>query len=254
MNLTPAGRPYLPYYQYLLSQNNSDLPYVISNSYGDIENTVPLKYAKRVCNLIGMMGMRGRSILESSGDLGVGAVCLTSQGPRARQFDAVFPATCPYITSVGGLQFYNPENAWNASSGGFSMYFTQPSYQKTSVNTYLTKYIPAATKNYYSSNNFTDFSGRGFPDVSAHSLYPFYLTVIGGQAEPNGGTSAASPVFAAVIALVNDALLSAGKPALGFVSLLLHILSHVFRQSNVLTLHTAQPMALRQGRSCRRAQ
>lgn len=168
-----------------------------------------------------MMGMRGRSIMESSGDLGVGAVCLTDQGPRERQFDAVFPATCPYLTSVGGLQFYNPENAWNASSGGFSMYFSQPSYQTSSINTYLTKYISAATKAYYADNNFTNFAGRGFPDVSAHSLYPYYLTVISETAYPNGGTSAASPVFASVIALVNDALLRAGKPALGFVSHLL---------------------------------
>lgn len=48
-----TNEPYLPYYQYLLSQKNKDLPYVISNSYGDHENTVPEKYAKRVCNMIG---------------------------------------------------------------------------------------------------------------------------------------------------------------------------------------------------------
>lgn len=32
--------------------------------------TVPKEYAVRVCNLIGMMGLRGITILESSGDTG----------------------------------------------------------------------------------------------------------------------------------------------------------------------------------------
>lgn len=45
-----------------------------------------------------------------------------------------------------------------------------------------------------------------------------YLTVINGTALPNGGTSAASPIVAAIIALLNDARLSAGKPAMGFIN------------------------------------
>ncbi|TKA48170.1 hypothetical protein B0A54_01663 [Friedmanniomyces endolithicus] len=71
---------------------------------------------------------------------------------------------------------------------------------------------------YYSSNNYTDFGGRGFPDISAHSLYPDYLTVIDGVPSPNGGTSAASPVVAAIFALLNDARFRAGEPALGFAN------------------------------------
>ena len=47
------NEPYLNYYQYLLAQNNSALPQVISNSYGDDEQTVPEAYARRVCNMIG---------------------------------------------------------------------------------------------------------------------------------------------------------------------------------------------------------
>ena len=35
-------------------------------------------------------------------------------------------------------------------------------------------------------------------------------------AEAVSGTSASSPVFASVIALLNDRLIAAGKPALGF--------------------------------------
>lgn len=45
-----------------------------------------------------------------------------------------------------------------------------------------------------------------------------YLTVIDGTERPLSGTSASSPVVAAVFALINDALLRAGKPAIGFVN------------------------------------
>lgn len=169
------NEPYLEYYQYLLSQPNSNLPYVISNSYGDHENTVPERYATRVCNMIGMMGLRGRTILESSGDEGVGAVCRNNAAPYQPQFTPQFPGTCPYITAVGGTQFYNPEEAWNASSGGFSFYFKRPWYQQSAVTTYLNNYISPSTKSYYASNNYTDFSGRGFPDISAHSLWPWQV-------------------------------------------------------------------------------
>jgi tripeptidyl-peptidase-1 len=168
------NEPYLQYYQYLLSQPNSNLPYVISNSYGDHEDTVPERYAKRVCNQIGMMGCRGRTILESSGDEGTGAVCRSNRDGKKPQFTPQFPGTCPYVTAVGGTQFVNPESAWNASSGGFSFYFPTAWYQKEAVQTYLSNYISSATKEYYSSNGYVDFSGRGFPDIAAHSLYPEY--------------------------------------------------------------------------------
>lgn len=167
-----TNEPYLQYYQYLLSQPNSNLPYVISNSYGDHENTVPEYYARRVCNMIGMMGLRGRTILGSSGDEGVGAVCRNNEPPFQPQFTPQFPSTCQYMTAVGGTQFVNPEWAWNASSGGFSFYFPTAWYQKEAINTYLNQYIDPEAKQYYSSNGYVDFNGRAFPDISAHSLYP----------------------------------------------------------------------------------
>ncbi|MCJ1386330.1 vesicle formation at the endoplasmic reticulum [Xylographa soralifera] len=210
------NEPYLNYYQYLLAQNNSALPQVITNSYGDDEQTVPLAYATRVCNMIGQLGARGISVLESSGDTGVGAPCQSNDGKKTPQFTPQFPGTCPYITAVGGTQAVSPEVAWVAGSGGFSNYFAQPSYQASAVNTYLTKYLPAATKKYFTP--YTNFTSRGFPDVSAHSLTPDYAVYVNNAASRSGGTSAASPVFAAIIALVNDARLRAGKPALGFLN------------------------------------
>jgi tripeptidyl-peptidase-1 len=165
-----SNEPYLPYYRYLLAQPNSALPQVITNSYGDDEQTVPIKYATRVCNMIGQMGLRGISILESAGDTGVGAPCQSNDGKATPQFTPQFPGTCPYVTAVGGTQSISPEVAWVDGSGGFSNYFTQPYYQASAVNTYLTKYISPATKAYYEP--YTNFTSRGFPDVSAHSLTP----------------------------------------------------------------------------------
>lgn len=91
----PAGtpdenEPYLQYYEFLLSKTNKELPQVITNSYGDEEQTVPQAYAVRVCNLIGLMGLRGISIIESSGDEGVGASCVATNSTTP-QFNPIFP-------------------------------------------------------------------------------------------------------------------------------------------------------------------
>ena len=167
---TDTNEPYLVYYNALLSRNNSELPQVISNSYGDEEDTVPLNYAKRVCNQIAQLGARGITILESSGDLGVGAGCKVAGPSNATRFNPIFPATCPYITAVGGTQSLNPEIAWVASSGGFSDYFPQPAYQQATIQGYLDNQISAETKEYFSP--YVNFSGRAFPDIAAHSLTP----------------------------------------------------------------------------------
>ena len=105
--------------------------------------------------------------------VGVGAPCQSNDGTDTPQFTPTFPATCPYITSVGGTQSISPEIAWTASSGGFSNYFSQPDYQTSAVSTYLDNYITPATKDYYSA--FTNFSNRGYPDVAAHSISPEYV-------------------------------------------------------------------------------
>jgi tripeptidyl-peptidase-1 len=164
------NEPYLPYYQYLLSQPNWALPQVISNSYGDDEQTVPYAYARRVCNMIGFLGLRGITVLESAGDTGVGAACISNDGTNTTQFTPQFPGSCPYVLAVGGTQSVSPEVAWNDGSGGFSNYFPRPWYQQQAINKYLWWHIDPDTKDYY--NNYTNFYGRGFPDISAHSLTP----------------------------------------------------------------------------------
>jgi tripeptidyl-peptidase-1 len=49
-----------------------------------------------------------------------------------------------------------------------------------------------------------------------------YSVYQGGELTPSGGTSAAAPVTASIIALLNDARLRAGKPTLGFLNPLIY--------------------------------
>lgn len=124
--------------------------------------------------------------------------------------------SCPYITSVGGTQgtsaaSFLPEIAVTrfASGAGFSNYFSQPSYQSATVNAYI-KSLNGLHDGLYNKK------GRAYPDVSAQSNHD--AIVWNGTIRTIGGTSASSPTFAAVIALVNDALLARGKPPMGFLN------------------------------------
>ena len=130
-------------------------------------------------------------------------------------------ATCPYLTAVGGTQSLNPEIAWTASSGGFSDYFARPDYQASTIQDYLDNKISADTKAYFAPYvNFTNT--RAFPDVAAHSVDPDYIVVVNGRLSRSGGTSAAAPVWAAIVGLLNDARLRNGQKVLGFLNPLLY--------------------------------
>lgn len=165
-----------------------------------------------------MLGLKGITVLESSGDLGVGAGCLAPDN-KTVEFNAIFPATCPYLTSVGGTVNVTPEVAWDGSSGGFSSYFARPSYQDTAISDYL-KLVSNSTISYY--GQYTNFSGRGFPDVAGHSVDPDYQVIYDGEPSPSGGTSAAAPVWAGLVGLLNDARFRAGKSSLGWLNPLVY--------------------------------
>jgi hypothetical protein len=124
------------------------------------------------------------------------------------------PASVPEVTGVGGTEFtdgtgtywgtnnssfgsalsYIPESAWNddppkgfaASGGGFSMYYSEPWWQNG----------PGVPKN----------SSRNVPDVAltASGRHDPYVYVTRGQFNWIGGTSAAAPTFAGMVALLNQ--------------------------------------------------
>lgn len=200
-----TNEPYLEFLDYLLNQTDADLPNTISISYGDDEDTVPLDYADEVCDLFSQLGARGVSILVASGDSGVGSTCSNST------FETAFPASCPWVTTVGGTTGQGPEGAWADSGGGFSEVFGRPSYQDDAIKSWL-----ANDSTHDSVSSYFNSSGRGYPDVAAQSTY--FIIVDGGSSERVDGTSCATPTFASVIQLVNSELVAAGEAPLGFLN------------------------------------
>lgn len=206
---TAENEPYLDFLNYILAQPDAELPHTLSTSYGEDEQSVPLAYRKTVCNMFGQLGARGVSVLFSSGDTGVGSACQTNDGTNRTAFLPIFPAACPYVTSVGGTQYVEPEQAVSFSSGGFSNTWARPAYQEAAVSAYLDQ-LGDRWEGLYNS------SGRGFPDVAAQSVD--FRVVDKGREVLESGTSASAPTFAGVVALLNAARIEAGKPGLGFLN------------------------------------
>jgi len=183
------------------------------------------------------IGLRGISLISASGDSGANG--RTDPDCSENHLNPPYPAASPYITSVGGTQIDqatgvanlpNPppgcngqscasggyeeavsyDQAQYASGGGFSNVALRPSYQNTAVAAYFNSGVTLPPASYYNA------SGRGFPDVAG--LGSQVLIVDGGSIEPVGGTSCASPIFAGLIALLNDRVIQkTGKP-LGFLN------------------------------------
>jgi tripeptidyl-peptidase-1 len=77
-------------------------------------------------------------------------------------FIPAFPASCPWVTTVGGTQGFEPEVAVQrfGSGAGFSNYFRAPLYQKETVNDYIDS-LDGLYDGLYNK------SGRAYPDVAA---------------------------------------------------------------------------------------
>jgi len=172
---------------------------------------------------------QGQTILAASGDLGATGCYDPNTG--ANTFPAVDdPASQPYVTGVGGTTLrinfdntYQSEQVWNdraihngASGGGLSQVWQMPSWQQA-----------PGVANAYS----TGF--REVPDVSLNADpqtgYDIYCSA-GGCANRGwmilGGTSAAAPAWAAMIALANQASLKANGFNAGFLNPSLYNIAH----------------------------
>ncbi|KAJ5729534.1 uncharacterized protein N7483_004042 [Penicillium malachiteum] len=216
-------------------------PNVVSISYGSAEANLPIAYQRRQCNEFMKLGMRGVSVVVASGDSGVAgrdgdptpSNCL---GTNGKVFAPEFPASCPYMTTVGAT--YLPQGAKVqdhqevavsrfGSGGGFSNIYERPSWQSQAVTDYFAK--AKLTYPYYESVNNNSFGanggiynriGRGYPDVSAVGdnivIYNKGLPI------SIGGTSASAPVFASILTRINEERLAVGKPTVGFVNPILY--------------------------------
>ncbi|KAI0252044.1 tripeptidyl peptidase A [Lactifluus subvellereus] len=217
-----TNEPYTEWLGFILAQQK--LPQTISTSYGDDERTVPVDFARRVCKGFAQLGARGTSLLFSSGDGGVGDgdpnpathVCYTNNRKNETRFMPSFPASCPFVTVVGGTT-HIPEVAVDFSGGGFSDFFPRPEWQNAAV----TKFLKSLSRGTYSG--LFNPNGRAYPDVSAQASN--FRVFFRGVPASLYGTSASTPSFAGFVALLNDARIAAGKRSLGFLNPLIYALN-----------------------------
>lgn len=201
---------------YAVDQN---LAPVISMSYGNCEasNLVDLPMLQQIAQQANAQGI---TWLAAAGDAGAGDCDTTDPAENGYAVDA--PGSIPEITSVGGTEFvesggvywsktnsssygsalsYIPERVWNdvpaegslaAGGGGASIYFAQPSWQTgAGVPHDGMRHVPDLALN---ASNYIDS----------------YYYVSGGNVGGVGGTSAAAPTMAGIVALLNQYLTSSG--------------------------------------------
>ncbi|RDW91747.1 hypothetical protein BP5796_01141 [Coleophoma crateriformis] len=213
-----SDEPWKEFLEYMLAKDDETLPQVLSISYTDTEQDIPQPYASMVCDLFMQLTSRGVSILIASGDGGAAGTgyqdCYANDGTHSHaKFLPTFPVGCPYVTSVGATGNYLPAAPSSLSSGGFSDYFPRPAWQDNAALAYINSLNG-------SHNGFYNASGRGIPDISA--VGSRFLIGAGGFEWLQSGTSASTPVWAAIIALINDKRMRAGKPSLGFLNPILY--------------------------------
>jgi len=220
-----GNEDYLAWVQYVLAQKS--VPYVISTSYDDDEQTVPFSYATRVCSEFAKLGARGVTLLFSAGDFGPGGVqpnnCTVNDGSNRHEFLPAFPSTCPFVTAVGGVTGFQSEQyvtifprGGGSGGGGFSNYFSRPSYQpKDTIDSYLNKVD-------YEKYRILPFNkeGRAYPDISFNGRN--FSIFFNGSNVRISGTSASAPGLAGFLTLLNDGRLAANKTPIGFLNPLLY--------------------------------
>jgi pseudomonalisin len=191
---------------------------VMSTSYGSCEADMGSAELSFYNGLWQQAASEGISSLVSSGDAGA-AGCYGGSSSSASSTGVNGLCSSPYSTCVGGTEFnegsnsaaywaasngagsgsalnYIPEEVWNesaakggsglwASGGGASLYFSQPAWQR-------------GISGMGAANGM-----RAVPDVSGSaSAHDGYIIIENGSYYVISGTSAASPSFAGVMALV----------------------------------------------------
>ena len=204
---------------YLSALNSADRPSVLSNSYGSCEQQLPQNTRPITDAVLTRLALVGTSALVAAGDRGSSSCVNNDTGVGDTSAAVTYPASSKFVTAVGGTRLVlnrsnniKQEVAWNdtvwtikyAGGGGSSVMIPRPWWQPA-----IGTGNPAK---------------RAVPDISAHAEatfpgYPiFFAQAYPNNVAPEGGTSAATPLVAAGIALINSHRMSRGAPALGFLN------------------------------------
>jgi kumamolisin len=173
-------------------------PSIISISWGGPENSWTAQARDALNSACQDAVAIGVTVFAASGDDGA------SDGDPNGKPTVDFPAASPYVIGCGGTKLtisgntIASEQAWNelsanegATGGGVSQVFALPSYQQ-SAN------VPKAPNG---------FAGRGVPDVAGDAdPETGYSVLVDGQSSVIGGTSAVAPLWAGLLARVNQLL------------------------------------------------
>jgi kumamolisin len=191
--------------------DSQNTPAVISISWGGPESSwtaQALQTFDQACQEAASLGI---TVCCAAGDDG------SSDGIADGYAHVDFPASSPHVLGCGGTRLdafgsgVGQEVVWNegtmagATGGGISEFFALPAYQ-TGVN------VPPSV-------NPGGKPGRGVPDVAGDAdPATGYRIYVGRQQAVFGGTGAVAPLWAALIALINQKL---GHPA-GYLNPLLY--------------------------------
>jgi kumamolisin len=178
---------------------------VISISYGNPEKDPQSAWTRMGVKIVNQAfqaaAAKGITICCASGDDG-------SSDQIATGVHVDFPASSPFVLGVGGTKLIagvsgiESETVWNedlidegAGGGGISKVFAKPAYQDS------VSVPPSADSRHH--------VGRGVPDVAAVAdpeTGVIRMNVDGVHIEPTGGTSASAPLWAGLVARLNQKL------------------------------------------------
>jgi kumamolisin len=184
--------------------DTANKPSVLSISWGGPESSWAQASVTALDDACQSAAALGVTITVASGDNG------SSDGVTDGQNHVDFPASSPHVLACGGTELIGSgttiesETVWNdgtqggASGGGFSTLFPLPAWQSSAG---------------------ISGSGRGVPDVAGDAAPESgYNILVDGEQEVVGGTSAVAPLWAALIAMINQ---MKGAPV-GFVNAALY--------------------------------
>lgn len=171
------------------------VPVTLCMSWGMAEDASDWSRAGRdaINRRLHHLSLLGVTVCAAAGDDGAG------DQMRDGRAHVHFPASSPFVLSVGGTMLEDEQEVvwWNApgdrsapgggsTGGGVSVEFERPPWQNVSVR----------------SLNAGSIDGRTVPDVAALAGPPGYSLVFKGRSMRNGGTSAAAPLWASLIARI----------------------------------------------------
>lgn len=206
-------------YAAIIAQNRAK---VISTSWGVCERLEGSADAGAESTLFQEAAVQGQSILAASGDNG-STDCTNALGAPTAPAAVDDPASQPGVTGVGGttLSALGPppaESVWNsrlgAGGGGVSALWPMPSYQSGAPPTLNVINAASSRSTCGATTNFC----RQVPDVAADAdPATGYAIYFAGKWISAGGTSAAAPTWAALLALANASSTCAGS-SVGFLN------------------------------------